>query len=503
MKMTIRILGGTMLLAVLLLISNDALGGRFGGGGFRGGGASFHGGAVAAGGYAGYRAGGYAGGAPMDRPAPAARPAFQSSAVGSAVHGPYGGTFEAGRSAAAVSRPGEGGAGERHVWQTPGGGTIYGGGGNRSFTGPGGGAASGGRTAWAYTGPHGAVAIHGGKAGEITGPGGREIAGGKSGTAVIGPNGNVHATGSKGVEAKGPGGTAIAGSRGSVTSGPGGVVATGSRGGVATGPGGTAVAGRHGTVAVGPYGAVATGGRVVAGRNAGGFAYAGTRYVAASDLRGQGAYVRRSFGYYNAFTPAWYRRYPGAWVAAGWIAGSVWTAATWASCVSTVGYAESTPQYMYDYGDVVTYQDGNVYSSGEEIATEADYAQQATQIADAGQQARPAADEKWQPLGVFAMVKGDETTSDNIFQLAMNKDGVVRGNYYNALTNTAQPVYGSLDKKSQRVAWTVGDKKDTVFEAGLYNLTLEQTTMLAHFGKDRTEQYKLFRVEEQKEEKAG
>jgi hypothetical protein len=497
MRITIRLLDGAVLVAVLVMISQVAFGGRFGGGGFHGGGGGFHGGGFAGGGYGGFHAGGYGGGAPMYRSAPAARPAYQSSAVGSAVHGPYGGTFASGRSSATVSRPGAGGAGERHVWQTPGGGTIYGGGSNRSFTGPGGGTASGGRGAWAYTGPHGAVAIHGGKGGEITGPGGREIAGGKSGTAVIGPNGNIHATGSKGVAVKGPGGAAIAGSKGSVTAGPGGVVASGGRGAVATGPGGTAAAGRHGTVAVGPNGAVAAGGRFVAGRSAGGFAYAGTRYVAANDLSGRGAYVRRTFGYYNAFTPAWYRRYPGAWVAAGWLAGSVWTAATWASCMSTVGYAASTAPFMYDYGDVVTYQDGAVYSGDEELATEVEYADQATQIAETGQKVQPGTDEKWQPLGVFAMVKGDETTSDNIFQLALNKEGVVRGNYYNALTDSVQPVYGALDKKSQRVAWTVGDRKDTVFEAGLYNLTREQTTMLVHFGKDRTEQYELFRVEQQ------
>src|SRR5689334_17236799 len=129
MRITMRMLGGAALVAVLLVISNDAFGGRFGGGGFRGGGGSFHAGGFAAGGSAGIRAAGYGGGTPMYRPAPAARPTFQSSAAGSAVHGPYGGTFEAGRSAAAVSRPGGGGAGERHAWQTPGGGTIYGGGG--------------------------------------------------------------------------------------------------------------------------------------------------------------------------------------------------------------------------------------------------------------------------------------------------------------------------------------------------------------------------------------
>ena len=35
-----------------------------------------------------------------------------------------------------------------------------------------------------------------------------------------------------------------------------------------------------------------------------------------------------------------------------------------------------------------------------------------------------------------------------------------------------------------------------MYETGLYNLTQEQTTLLVHFGKDRTEQYKLFRIEQ-------
>ena len=73
-------------------------------------------------------------------------------------------------------------------------------------------------------------------------------------------------------------------------------------------------------------------------------------------------------------------------------------------------------------------------------------------------QAKPAADEKWEPLGVFAMVKGDEQTSNDIFQLAMNKDGVIRGNYYNALTDTRNASCRISRQKAQRVAWTIGDK---------------------------------------------
>src|SRR5207302_410423 len=138
----------------------------------------------------------------------------------------------------------------------------------------------------------------------------------------------------------------------------------------------------------------------------------------------------------------------------------------------------STAPYTYDYGENITYQDGTVYYGDQPHATEEQYADQAVTIADTGKQTQPAADEKWQPLGVFAMVKGEETTSNDIFQLALNKDGVVRGNYYNAVSDIATHVSGSLDKTSQRVAWTIGDKKFPVYEAGLLNLTREQTTML-------------------------
>jgi hypothetical protein len=338
----------------------------------------------------------------------------------------------------------------------------------------------------------------------VTGPGGNTVSGGKGGAVVIGPNGNVHATGGKGAVATGPGGNTVAGgSRGSATVGPGGAAARGSRGAIATGPGGTVAGGGRGAVAVGPNGAVAAGSRGVAGRGPGGAYAAGTRYVAASDLRGQGAYVRNGFRYYNAFTPNWYRRYPGAWFTAGLIAGSAWAAVPWTTCSSYVGYPVETVPYTYDYGDNITYQDGSVYYGDQVYATEAQYADQASQIAAAGEQAQPAPDEKWQALGVFAMVQGDETTSNDIFQLAINKDGVLRGNYYNAVADAVTPVTGSLDKKSQRVAWTIGDKKYPVYEAGLFNLSKEETTMLVHVDKDNTQQYKLFRIEQPQEGNPG
>jgi hypothetical protein len=46
------------------------------------------------------------------------------------------------------------------------------------------------------------------------------------------------------------------------------------------------------------------------------------------------------------------------------------------------------------------------------------------------------------------------------------------------------------------VAFTVGDNQKTVLEVGLYNLTKDEAPALLHFGKDRTEQWLLVRMQQ-------
>ena len=97
--------------------------------------------------------------------------------------------------------------------------------------------------------------------------------------------------------------------------------------------------------------------------------------------------------------------------------------------------------------------------------------------------------------------QGEQVNGNDLFQLAVNKQGVIRGTYYNVLNDTTLPVYGSVDKKTQRAAWTVGDRKDTIYEAGFANLTKPETTMLVHMGKDRTQQWTLTRLEQPADKK--
>jgi hypothetical protein len=62
-------------------------------------------------------------------------------------------------------------------------------------------------------------------------------------------------------------------------------------------------------------------------------------------------------------------------------------------------------------------------------------------------------------------------------------------------------VYGSVDKKTQRAVWTVGEKKEPTYEAGFANLTKSETTMMVHFGKGNSQQWTLVRIQAPPDEK--
>jgi hypothetical protein len=361
----------------------------------------------------------------------------------------------------------------------------------------------------------------GAEAHEWTGPNGTTVAHGSAGErgGAVGPNGAAGGErGARGTVVEGPNGTTVAhgeaGERGGAV-GPNGAAAgeRGVSGTAVKGPNGnTAV---HGSAeergaAVGPNGAVA-GSRSVSGtavRGANGNVYAHgsevTRNWSSADMRVQGNYTRDNFNHYNTFNQDWYHHYPNAWW--GGYAAGIWTAASWSALNNWFG--EAWQPIPYDYGSNVTYQNNNVYLNDEPIAPAADYYQSAAGLAQAGEQANipnqtPSANSQpdtananWLPLGVFNALQPNEKTSDMMFQLAVNKDGIIRGNYFNTNDNNDQQVDGSIDKKTQRAAWVVDDKKNIIFDTGLYNLTKDETPVLVHMGKDKTEQWLLVRLKQ-------
>jgi hypothetical protein len=158
-----------------------------------------------------------------------------------------------------------------------------------------------------------------------------------------------------------------------------------------------------------------------------------------------------------------------------------------------------TPIY-YDYGTGgnVYYEDNSVYIGGQAIGTREDFAASAAVLATV----EPPADEtaaenaEWMPLGTFAVTSDRrETKPTRSIQLAVNRDGVVSGTFYNESTDQAQTVLGQVDRDTQRVALRIGENEDVIVETGLYNLTQDETPVLVHFGAEKNETWLFVRLD--------
>ncbi len=357
------------------------------------------------------------------------------------------------------------------------GGGYHGYGGGTTYHGPGGGTA--------YRGPGGGTAYHGsaGGYGYHSPEGGTAYRGPEGGTAYRGPEG--------GSAYRAPGGaTAYRGSEGGAAyQGPGGATAYRSPAGATYGAAGVAA-----PVALPTDAGFAAGwaGGGVAGPGYGAFANA-TSALPPGVAAAQGAAVRNSFGNYGMYGQGWYAANPGAWAPAAWAAGTAWNAAAWPAVGAWYGWSSDVQPIPYNYGSNVTYQDDQVYVDNQPVATADQYYQQVSQLA----QSAPAADNQstdWLSLGVFALVKAHQQDPNLILQLAVNKSGAVAGNYSDLIAGTTLPIQGAVSRKSQRLAWTVGNNKHTVGEVGLYNLTQDEAPALLHLGKGKTQQWLLVRL---------
>jgi hypothetical protein len=129
------------------------------------------------------------------------------------------------------------------------------------------------------------------------------------------------------------------------------------------------------------------------------------------------------------------------------------------------------------------------------IATVEDYAASAAQLATVPPPANPDQATEWLPLGTFALSADvDDKNPSRVVQLAVDKEGNVSGTMVNQQTNQTYPIQGRVDKATQRLAFTIGENKEVVLETGIFNLTQQQTPVLAH-GDGRQETYLLLRLD--------
>jgi hypothetical protein len=217
------------------------------------------------------------------------------------------------------------------------------------------------------------------------------------------------------------------------------------------------------------------------------------QYTGAQGAAGYAA-VRNSFDHPELYGQSWYGAHPGIWAPAGLAAGAVWAPTAWGTVASTCGYNNGTP-VSYNYGANVVCQNGNVMVDGQNVGTAEEFSQQASDLAAAGAAATPADSDQWMPLGVFAMVRNENQHPQMILQLAVNQQGILRGNFTDEVTDHTMPIQGAVDAQTQRAAWTVGDNKDSIMEAGLSNLTQGESRALLHKN-GKTQRWLLVRLDQ-------
>ena len=214
------------------------------------------------------------------------------------------------------------------------------------------------------------------------------------------------------------------------------------------------------------------------------------------------------YGYYGLFGNRfwatnycyfpWRRSY---YYGAGYPYSYWWGYPSWGGLQSFFPYYGWNTPYYYGYGPGgnIVYSNGMVYMDDVPIATAADYAASAAELAAVPTPANPDAQVEWLPLGTFALSENEnDKNPSRVVQLAVDKDGLVSGTMVNKTTNQVYPIQGRVDKETQRVAFTIGDAKDVVFETGIYNLTQQQTPVLVH-GDGREETYLMLRLEQPKD----
>jgi hypothetical protein len=176
------------------------------------------------------------------------------------------------------------------------------------------------------------------------------------------------------------------------------------------------------------------------------------------------------------------------WATAGAITG--WVVHRWANPV----------YYRYGTGGNVYYENNVVYVNGEQHGTAEEYYDEAAQIASSVPETteEQAAEDDWMPLGVFGLTEEGVNATNMYLQLAVRKDGLIGGTFYNESTGVSHPVEGMVDEKTQRAAWMAADgtNENVVMETGIYNLSENQTPVLIHFGPGETQEALLVRLDE-------
>jgi hypothetical protein len=171
-------------------------------------------------------------------------------------------------------------------------------------------------------------------------------------------------------------------------------------------------------------------------------------------------------------------------------------------------YDWGTP-YYWDYGpgEYIHCYNNVIYVNGQWFEPAPVYYERTVQLAERAPEIVPqqAAQIEWMPLGVFAVSRDGVVDNNVLVQLAVTKDGRIGGTVLNQVTGVTFDISGTVDRQSQRAAWTYVDEngKKIAMETGIFNLTQPESTAMLHNGPDDIQVVQLVRLEEPKADATG
>jgi hypothetical protein len=209
------------------------------------------------------------------------------------------------------------------------------------------------------------------------------------------------------------------------------------------------------------------------------------------------------------FSSGWYANHPQAWQAShsfagNWASAGLGAATAWMGMSAVAGDGDTYADGTIQTGDDDSGDDNNQPAQADQsqpVQTDQSQPVQnyqpqpavATQLAASGSEV--ADESSWLPLGVYALKDGNQTEATAMLQLSVNKQGVLRGSYYDVVSDQGQAIQGGVDKKTRGVAWKVGSNGPVIFETALANLTQASGPVSLHFANGQTRQWSLTRLE--------
>jgi hypothetical protein len=178
------------------------------------------------------------------------------------------------------------------------------------------------------------------------------------------------------------------------------------------------------------------------------------------------------FGGHAPFSVQWYNDHPRAWQHRRHHDDDAWKFATAAGVLGWLGWHANHP-----YDATMMY---------EPLPLEAIYVEGHSFDPHAGQ---------WMTLGVYSLMTNLGDNGTRVLELAIDKHGHVRGNYYDMITGANHTVTGRVHEPTQYVQWSLDKNRQLTFFAHLSQLTQPDGIVYVRFPGGQQEEWQLVRME--------